>query len=75
MGIAAHAKRYRFGMSKKFTSSHTSASGMARVLKVTTPTIIAWAKAGKIPVALHVGKTWRFDVRAVLEAVRFQPSR
>lgn len=45
------------------------ASDIARILAVNPKTILNWSEAGKIPVALRAGRTVRFNICAVKQAL------
>ncbi len=45
------------------------ASDIARILTVTPRTVLNWCERGLIPVALRAGRTVRFDICAVREAL------
>jgi hypothetical protein len=50
-----------------------SATAIARETEISVPTILKYARAGKIPVAMQVGKVWRFRLPEVLAALQFNP--
>jgi predicted site-specific integrase-resolvase len=51
-----------------------SANRLSKIVNITPATLLAWARAGKIPVAAQMEKTWRFDVAEVLAALKFTPT-
>lgn len=46
-----------------------TAKEIAAHLKTTNKTILEWYHAGKIPAVVAVGRVYRFDLSAVLEAL------
>ena len=47
-----------------------TAAELARHLRVTTPTVLRWHRAGKIPAVRITAKVLRFDLTDVLTALK-----
>lgn len=62
-------------MSETETRELLSASAVSRRLGLSAPTVLKLAREGTIPVAIQVGKIWRFDWRHVNEALDAETKR
>jgi len=56
-------------------SALLNASQLAKALGVSCATTTAWAKAGVIPIEIHEGRLYRFDLEKVKAALAERAAR